>query len=362
MAETIKKYSNVKVTPLEKSEVEIEAEIPYELVAKERAAALKELNKTATIPGFRSGHIPEKILVERLGEITILEKAAERILPEATYHIIVDSNIESIGRPSITITKIAAGAPIGFKVRTAIVPKITAFPDYKVIAKKENLKKKEEISVEEKEVDAIILEFRKNQAYQNKLEKEKNGEVIDLTPEELFKEENLPPFDDELAKKIGSFAHVEDFRSKVRENIKKEKEQKAREKLRMQILEHILQKTEVVIPDLLIDEELQRMWARFLDDVERMGVHADQYLAHIRKTQEELLKEWRDDAEKKVKLQLILDKIAKEENLKPDEELLRKETEHLLSHHKDALPDRARNYVEMVLTNEKVLEFLENQR
>jgi len=86
----------------------------------------------------------------------------------------------------------------------------------------------------------------------------------------------------------------------------------------------------------------------------------DDYLKQINKTEDDLKKEWRGDAEKRVKTDLILPKIAKEEDIKPDEERVEKELEHLKEHHKDINDDHARVYITHALTNEKVFDFLSN--
>jgi FKBP-type peptidyl-prolyl cis-trans isomerase (trigger factor) len=83
---------------------------------------------------------------------------------------------------------------------------------------------------------------------------------------------------------------------------------------------------------------------------------------HHNKMEEEILEEWKETAEKKAKAHLIIQKISDEEKILPDDEKVRAETEKILMVYKDADPIRARSYVAMILTNEKVFEFLENQK
>jgi len=92
-----------------------------------------------------------------------------------------------------------------------------------------------------------------------------------------------------------------------------------------------------------------------------MGLKFDDYLKHLQKSVEDLRKEFHADAEKKAKFSLILNEIAKMENIKADPEQIAKEVVMILEHYKDADPERARIHAENVLTNERIFQFLESQ-
>ena len=116
------------------------------------------------------------------------------------------------------------------------------------------------------------------------------------------------------------------------------------------------------MPKILVENELHKMQAQFEDDIARAGLKIDDYLKHIKKSKEDLAKEWTPDAEKRAKVQLIITKIALDEKIVADPEVVKKEVDNLLKTYKDATEDRTRAYVEMMLTNEKVFEWLENQK
>jgi len=137
-----------EIKKLPKSEVEITGEIPADEFERAFSKAMTELNQKAGIPGFRPGHVPENVLIEKVGEAAILEEAAEIALREAYPKMLEENKIEAIGRPEITITKIARKNPLGFKIKTAVLPEIT-LPDYKKIAG-EAMTAKEEVKVEER--------------------------------------------------------------------------------------------------------------------------------------------------------------------------------------------------------------------
>ena len=136
----------------------------------------------------------------------------------------------------------------------------------------------------------------------------------------------------------------------------------AKEKNRLAIIEKLVKESDIAVPELMIESEFIKMLAQFKDDIARAGLTYESYLSHIKKTEDDIRKEWRENAIKRAKTQLILAKIAKEEKIAPDEERVKKEVDHIISHHKDADRFRVRMYVENMLTNEMTLEFLENQK
>ena len=93
-----------------------------------------------------------------------------------------------------------------------------------------------------------------------------------------------------------------------------------------------------------------------------MGLKFEAYLKHIKKTEEDLRSDWRVDAEKKAKLELILVEIAKVEKIIPEEEKVAKETDHLIEHYPTADRDRARSYIIKQMSQDLVFEYLEGQK
>ena len=146
-----------------------------------------------------------------------------------------------------------------------------------------------------------------------------------------------------------------------KENIKLEKENQAKEKTRLKIVEKIIDDSEIDMPAILVEAELDKILFRMESDITQMGMKFDDYLKHLNKSVEDLRKDFRKDAEKKAKLGLVLNKISELEKIKPEEEDVAAEVAHLLEHYKDADPERARIHTENVLTNERVFQFLEKQ-
>jgi FKBP-type peptidyl-prolyl cis-trans isomerase (trigger factor) len=353
-----KNYEIVSIKPIEKSQVEIVGSLPVEVWGAHRNQAIKNINEAITLDGFRKGMIPENILISKVGEMTILEEMAEIAMSKAYVDIVIDNKIDAVGRPSIQITKIAKDNPLEFKAITAVVPEIK-LPDYKKIAKKavENTDPKD-LEVTEKDIEDTILRVRKSHASHDGHDHEK------MTPEEHEKAimDNLPELNDEFVKIIGDFNDVAEFKNRIKEMLAEEKKSSAKEKTRIKISDDLGEATKVEVPEIMITSEIDRIQSQFSADIERMGVKLDDYLKHAKKTIEEIRKEWTPHAEKKAKLQLILNAISKEEKLSPAPEEIEAEVNHILEHYKDADRERAYVYADTVLTNEKVFDFLENTK
>jgi FKBP-type peptidyl-prolyl cis-trans isomerase (trigger factor) len=350
----MKKYKILSSKPLPDSEVEIECEIDAESVACHRAKAITKIQKEMTLPGFRPGHVPEAMLVKQVGDLFIFNEMADLAINDAFPDIITEAKTNFITMPNIQITKIAVGNPLLFKIIGPVIPEIK-LPDYKKIAIKENETKSEPVEATEKELEETIEEIRKNYALRNHThaegEEHKDDEKMDL-----------PEVNEEWVKKLGAFESIEDFKNKIKEGIQKEKEFKNKDKRRMSIIEKIIEGTKVSMPKVMIESELKKMQAQFEDDMVRAGLKVEDYLKHIKKTPEDLKKEWVPDAEKRTKVQLIITKIALDEKIEADAEVVKREVENLLKTYKDATEERTKAYVEMMLTNEKVFEWLENQK
>ncbi len=345
------KFKIAGTKELPDSEIEISAEIEAKDIENYRAKDVTKIQKDLSLPGFRPGHVPEAMLVKHVGELYIYNEMAEMAINESFPDIILESKVNFIGMPNIQITKIADKNPVAFKIVGPVLPEIK-LPNYKKIAKSENSAKDEPVDATDKELTETVEEIRKNFALRNHEHKE--GDDHDNLP--------LPELNEEFVKKLGQFKDVEDFKNKIKDGIKKEKEFKNKDKKRLAIIEKIIAETKVAMPKILVESELRKMQAQFEDDIARAGLKVDDYLKHLKKTKEDLNKEWMPDAEKRAKLQLVITKIALEEKIEADKTAVDKEVENLLKVYKDATEDRTRAYVEMMLTNEKVFEWLEAQK
>ena len=329
----------------ETGQVEIKSEISTKEFAEAISETLADLRKEVTIPGFRKGTAPEKMVKDKIGTAAIMHEAAEHAISHAYGHILEAEKIDAIGHPQVSITKIAEGNPLEFTIVTAVVPEVKKF-DYVKIAAKENAKKVDAVIITEEETTKTIESIQKNYA-------QANGIKAD---------EKLPELTDDFVKTLGEFETVADFKKKLAENMLSEKEHKMHEKKRLELVDALTKDLDVIIPEVLIESELGRMTEQMKHDIERMGLTFEAYLKHLKKSAEDMKKEWRGDAIKRVKLDLAINHIAKAEKITADKKKVEDEVKHAMEHHKDVDSDRARSYFEHIFINQAVFEFLEKQK
>jgi trigger factor len=225
------------------------------------------------------------------------------------------------------------------------------------------------VEVTDEDVDKQINDILRQKAAYERLQKkaaakddETKEEDLIQSPEDLNKLE-IPELTDEVAKSLGQegqFENIADLKAKVREHLEIEKKNDATAKHRANLTDAIVDKTELTLPRVLIESELEQMKAQMKDDLARSELKMEDYLSHIKKTEAELLKEWEPAAEKRAKLQLVLNEIAKVEEMTPDKDKVEEQTKILLERFKDADEHRVRLYVASVILNEDVMQMLEN--
>jgi len=369
----MKSFTITKKETLADSEILIEGELSIDSINLERKKALDLFQNRITLPGFRNGHIPEKILVEKVGELSIYEEAASIALEKNYSEIIKETEIKAIGNPRVSITKIAVGAPVGFKIETAVVPEIK-LADYKKISQSLSsaiLSDSEDTLVEDKEVDQALDDMRRSFAHHEAHHQEKSKDSKEAEESEIhihddhtgkdIPEDELPPLNDEFAKKLGNFENLIILKEKIKDSIYSEKKIRAKEKNRLKIIEEIIEKSDISVPVILIESEVNKMLAEFKGNLERMGIKYDQYLNQIKKGEEDIRNEWKTEAEKRAKIELVLRQISVEQKIEANNEEVEKEVNAILSQYKDAKKENVEMYVLNVLTNEKVWQFLETK-
>jgi trigger factor len=355
------------VETLDNSQVKIAGELPWVEIESERTPALVALGKDVAIDGFRKGNVPQNVLEKHLGEMTVLAEMAERAIAHAYPHILEEHKIEAIGQPQIEITKIAKDNPLGFTATVAVMPDVE-LPDYEAIAKKINANRPTD-DVTNDEVDAKIQDIlRQKKAYEKMQAKAaagaENDGTTDLpTPDTVEKDDDKEvELTDEVAKTLGQpgqFEGVDDLKKKLREHLEIEKKQENATKHRATITDKIIEESKMTLPKILIDSEINQMFAQMEEDLRRAELKMDDYLSHIKKTKEDLVKEWTPAAEKRAKLQLVLNEIARKEEMSPDMDKVQEQTKELMERFKDADEHRVRLYVASVILNEDVMKKLE---
>jgi trigger factor len=196
--------------------------------------------------------------------------------------------------------------------------------------------------VEEKETDAVIAEIKK--------ERERRTNQKDFV------------VSDETVRQLGEFVSVADLRAKVAEELMTRKKNKAAEKRRAKLLDALTEGTTGEMPEAIVEHELDRFEAELEGQLKAAGASLEQYLKEIKKDRALVRTEWRPDAARRARLELALVEIARAENIHAPKEEVDAEIREILKRHRDARPEIARQFVENMILNRKVIQFLENQK
>ncbi len=324
------------------SEVELSADIPYATIEPYKTQALAHMAEHLKLPGFRPGKVPAEMVMSQVGEVAVLEEAVELFMKDFYIELIEEHKVDPVGRPNIAITKLAPGNPVGLTVRVSVYPTVEAPKDWKKLTDQVALEEAEPATIEE--VEKTIVDLQKSRATKG----EDGAEV-------------LPEVNDEFAKSLGMFDSLVALREQITKGVTEEKVRQARDKRRGKLIEALLEKSTIEVPSIFVESELQKILSQMREDIERMGMQMDDYLKRMQKTEDDIKNEFRDQARKRAKLQLLLNKIAEEEKVAADEAAVEAEIKHALEHFPDAKPDLVRIHIETVLRNEKVLKILEGE-
>ncbi|MBI2450932.1 MAG: trigger factor [Parcubacteria group bacterium] len=193
------------------------------------------------------------------------------------------------------------------------------------------------------------------------------GKIVDFKVKiNAVEEIILPELNDEFVKNLGKFSDIASLKKSVEEGIKQEKEQKEKDRIRLEIINAVADKTDFEIPETLIENEIEKMMAEFQTSLSNMGLNLEDYLAGLGKTKEEIKKDWKKEAEKRVKIALILREIGQVKNIQPEEKEIEERMHEYLKNfsspqqaQKKIDPQDLREYTMGVLRNEKVFQLLE---
>lgn len=182
----------------------------------------------------------------------------------------------------------------------------------------------------------------------------------------LVQERQTPEINDEFAVSLGNFENLEALKKSIREGMEHENMHKMEEEKRAKYVEKIIENSKADLPEVLIHEELHTMIHEFSHQVESMGMKLDDYLQKLKKTREDLEKDWRIQAEKRVLSALSLQKINEDEKLGATSEEVEKEMNKVFQHYKDVKDlkknidmERLYSYSKGIVENEKVFQMLE---
>lgn len=219
------------------------------------------------------------------------------------------------------------------------------------------------IGMKKDDTKEFVIPFPKD--YRDKNVAGKNGtfKVKALTIFEIKK----PDINDEFAARAGKFKTVAELREKIEENLKAEKDSEVDRTWENALIDEVIERSSFgELPEMLIESETKKMIEELQNELlQRGGLKFDDYLKGLKKTAEELAKDFRPQSERRVKASLAIRQIAKDENVTVDDEKIEEEVKQTLKmyEHEPSLKERIdspdyRDYVRTMLTNRRVIELL----
>ncbi|NLY67646.1 MAG: trigger factor, partial [Tissierellia bacterium] len=365
---------------------------PEEFEEAVQSAYLKNRHRF-TIPGFRKGKAPRKIIELNYGEGIFYEDALNSILPKAYEEAIEKLNIEPVDNPEIDIEELEKGKTVVISVDVTVKPEVK-LGDYKNIEVEKveynvtdedvemELKTIQEMNAriidasdrETREGDILTIDFKgfvdgeqfeggtaENQTlelgsntfipgFEEQLIGKKKGDTVEVKvtfPEDYFeeslkgkdatfevtihevKEKELPELDDEFAKDVSEFDTLEEYKKDIREKLEKNAKDREKVEFENKVIEKVVENAEVDIPEAMIEHQIDHELQDFNYRLTMQGLNLDRYLELTGNKLEDIREQLRPIAEKRVKTDLVLEAIGKVEKIEVTEEDIDKELDKI---------------------------------
>ncbi len=358
-----------EIKQLPKSQVELTLTISATKLAEAYETEYNKQAKEVEIKGFRKGKAPRNLVEATLSREKLTQDALNELLFDSYREAVITHKITPIAYPEIKVEKFEEGKDVTVKATVAVRPKAIVKDHKKIKVAKKAAKK-----VEEKEVKELIDASFKS--WQEK-EKEKNQTKVETatTLSQAAQNANVEtnPVADNFMdiSKLGQDTFEEflkanqvttqtELEEKVMKLLTEQRESQALTEWEKAILDELMSQTEVDLPDVLIEQELNGMLESLEAQFKPLGLGLEDYLKHQKKTREDLEKEWREQAEKNVKLEFGLAAVAEAEAIMITEEDLEKVIQAVEDEkvRQELAKDNQKVYIKYSLQREKTIEKL----
>lgn len=418
-----------KILENEKNVVKLEMSIPKDKFQEAMDQSYKKNKKYFTIQGFRKGKAPRKVIEAHYGKEVFLEDAIEFAFPETYQEAIKEIEIEPVSRPSLEKVENVGDDGATFVVKVAVKPEVklgeykgAEIPVLEEPVSDEDVQKRLEqmqnqnsrLVTDDKEAakkgDTVVIDYEgsidgepfdggKDEGYslelgsntfipgfEDQLVGVKAGEDKDVNvtfPEDyhaedlkgkaaLFKvhvvevqRKELPAIDDEFAKDVSEFDTLDELKEDLKGKISEEKKEAKLNTARQKALDYAIEHAEMDIPEMMIDEEVDRDYENLKRQMSGQGLSMENYFKFTGQSKEVFRQSMAPDAEKNIKADLVLEAIGKAENIEPSEEEIDneiKEYAHAFNQefdkYKESLDDQMLEYITDTIKRRKALDLL----
>ena len=384
---------SVQVEKLEKNMAKLTVEVPAEEVEKAlQAAYMKEKNKIS-IPGFRKGKVPRAMIEKMYGAAVFYEEAANILIQDNYAAAMEESKEDIVSRPTIDVVQIESGKPFIFTAEVAVRPEVTlgkykgvqvtkidtTVTDEEVEAalEKEQQKNSRTVTVTDRPVangdtavidfegfvDGVAFEGGKGEnhpleigshsfidTFEDQLVGHNTGDEVEVNvtfPEKYqaadlagkpavfkvkineIKTKELPELNDEFASEVSEFDTLAEYKEDLRKHLEVEKENEAKRTKEDEALKKIIDKSTMELPEAMIETQCENMINEFAQRIAQSGLSMEQYMQFSGMTIDGLKEQVRPEAETRIKSSLVLEQIAKDENIEVSEDEINAEIEKM---------------------------------
>ncbi|MDD3362532.1 MAG: trigger factor [Hespellia sp.] len=380
---------SLQLEKMEHNMAKLTIEVETEKVEKAIQAAYLKQRGQISVPGFRKGKVPRQMIEKMYGAEVFYDEAANSMIQEAYSAAYDECEEEIVSQPTVDIVQLEKGKPFIFTAEVALKPEVTLgdYKGLKVSKISTRVTAKEvdaEVEAEQQKnartievtdravadkdevklnfegfVDGEAFEGGKGEDYpltigsgsfipgfEDQLigaEIGKETEVKVTFPEDYQAEElkgkeavfkctvnaisakELPELDDEFAADVSEFETMDEYKADVKKQIKERKEKEGKNKQEDEAVEKAIENATMDIPEAMINMQVRQLANDFAQRIQQQGLTMEQYMQFTGMTQEKMNEELRPQAEKRIKTRLVLEAVAKAENIEVTDERLDEE-------------------------------------
>ena len=376
----IKEIGKMKVTLEKEKEnvVKLDITIPAKDAVDAYNKAVNTISKYVNIDGFRKGKAPRAVVERHVGTERIKQEAIENLMPKAINQAVVDNNLDLIAQPYITNYNFNIGEDLTVTAKAELRPEVT-LGQYKGLTLEVKDSPVEEDAMQ-KSIDRLLEQHSTQETVIDRPTKDTDIAVIDFEgtangekiqggdaknypldlahsnfipgfaeqlvgknlndefdikvnfPEDYhdeklkgqpatfkikineIKEKKLPELNDEFAQKVGSFKTVDDLKADIQKYLESQRERTNKMNSENEVFKTVIDSSKVEIPQSMIDREANSLREEYKQRLAAQGINWDALVKA--QGEDQLLKNLDEDALVRIKNSLVIDKIAKEENIK----------------------------------------------
>jgi trigger factor len=367
--------------------VKLAIEVPFAELEPSVKKAYREIAAQVTVPGFRQGRVPAAVIDQRVGRGAVLNEAVQEAIPAQILAAVREHEVRSLGRPDVEITDFTDGEPLKFTAELDVRPEIT-LPDLSGISVTVDAIEITDEQIDE-QVDALRERFATLKTVErpaangdyvqldlaatvdgeevpggsatNVSHEVGSGQLLPGLDEVLVgmaaggsaefqtelvggdyagrqadvavsvrtvKEKELPELDDDFAQLASEFDTLDELREDVRTRLSRVRRVEQLYSARDKALEELVKATDVPAPEGVVAQEVEGRREAMSDELQRMGISFEDYLSSESKTEDEVNEELTNSAAEGVKIQLVLDTLADQEDIQVSDEEFSHEIVH----------------------------------